>query len=75
MMPELLEAYLITFGWAIVGSLSMGIGVIISLKLFDMSTSKVDEWQLIKEGNIAMGIIFAAFILATGYVVATAIGT
>lgn len=62
-------AYAITFGWAIVGALSMAIGNIIMLKLFDLSTPKVDEWQLIKDGNIPISIIFASMILALGYVI------
>ena len=41
-LREILTAYMITFGWAIVGSDSMGIGIIITLKLFDLSTRKVD---------------------------------
>lgn len=73
-MDTLLEigrAYLITFGWAIVGSVSMGIGIIIALKIFTMSTREVDEWKLIKEGNLPMGIILAALIIALGLVVAS----
>jgi uncharacterized membrane protein YjfL (UPF0719 family) len=62
-------AYLTTFGWAMVGSISMAIGIIISLKLFDLSTPNVDEWDLIKQGNIPIAIIFASLILATAYVI------
>jgi uncharacterized membrane protein YjfL (UPF0719 family) len=72
-MPEILTAYLVTFGWAIVGSVSMGIGIIIALKLFDLSTRNVDEWELIKQGNIAMAIILASVIIALGIVVSAAI--
>jgi uncharacterized membrane protein YjfL (UPF0719 family) len=72
-MPEIFTAYLITFGWAIVGSISMGIGIIIALRLFDFSTRKVDEWELIKQGNIAMAIILASVIIALGIVVSAAI--
>ncbi len=72
-MPEILTAYLITFGWAIVGSISMGIGIIITLKLFDISTRKVDEWELIKQGNIPMAIILASVIISLGIVVSAAI--
>lgn len=68
-----LQLYLITFGWALVGSISMSIGIIIALKIFDLSTPKVDEWQLVKEGNIPIAIIFAAIILALGYVIAACI--
>ena len=68
-MSAIMTAYLITFGWAIVGALSMSIGIIIALKLFDYSTPKVDEWELVKQGNIPIAIIFASLILAVGYVV------
>ena len=72
-MTEILTAYLVTFGWAIVGSVSMGLGIIIALKLFDLSTRNVDEWELIKQGNIAMAIIMASVIIALGFVVSAAI--
>ncbi len=48
-------------------------GIIITLKLFDWSTPKVDEWDLIKQGNLAMAIVLAAVILALGMVVSAAI--
>lgn len=70
---EVLRAYAITFGWALVGSVSMGAGIIIALKMFDWSTRDVDEWSLIKQGNIAMAIIIAAVILSLGIVVSSAI--
>jgi hypothetical protein len=72
-MPDLLSAYLITFGWAIVGSVSMGIGIIIAIKLFDLATREVDEWALVKAGNIPISIILAAIILSLGIVVSAAI--
>ncbi len=70
---EIFTAYAITFGWAIVGSISMGIGIVIALKIFDLSTPKVDEWELIKQGNIPMAIVLAAIILSLGMVIAGAI--
>lgn len=72
-MPELIQAYLITFGWAIVGSVSMGIGIIITVKLFDLTTRDIDEWALVKAGNIPIAIILAAIILSLGIVVSAAI--
>jgi uncharacterized membrane protein YjfL (UPF0719 family) len=72
-LPDIVTAYLITFGWAIVGSVSMGIGIIITLKLFDVSTRNVDEWELIKQGNMPMAIILASVIIALGIVVSAAI--
>ena len=68
-MEGIWSAYAITFGWAIVGSIAMAIGNILVLKLFDLSTPKVDEWDLIKQGNLSIAIIFASMILALGYVI------
>jgi uncharacterized membrane protein YjfL (UPF0719 family) len=72
-MQEIFTAYAITFGWAIVGSISMGTGIVITLKLMDWSTPNVDEWKLIKEGNIPIAIIFGSAILSVGYVIAACI--
>jgi uncharacterized membrane protein YjfL (UPF0719 family) len=72
-MDGILWAYLITFGWAVVGSLSMGLGIILTLKLFALSTRNVDEWELIKQGNLAMAIIIAAVIISLGIVVSSAV--
>jgi len=43
-VQQILEAYLITFGWAIVVSIAMGFGIIIAIRMFDYSTKDVDEW-------------------------------
>lgn len=72
-MSEIFHAYLVTFGWAIVGSLSMGVGIIITLKLFTLTTREVDEWALVKAGNIPIAIILAAVVLSLGIVVSAAI--
>ncbi len=72
-MEQILWAYLVTFGWAIVGSISMGLGIIIAVKMFEMSTRRVDEWELIKQNNIAMAIIMAAVIVSVGIVIAAAV--
>lgn len=68
---DLLKAYLITFGWALVGSISMGVGVLISLKMVFWLNKEVDEWKLIRDGNIPMAIIIGTLILALGFVVAS----
>lgn len=72
-MEQVLWSYLITFGWAIVGAVSMGLGIIIAVKMFELATHRVDEWELIKQNNIAMAIIMAAVILAVALVIASAI--
>ncbi len=66
----ILRLYAVTFGWALVGAISMGIALILMLKLFTWSTKEIDEWQLIKENNIAMAIVLAAVIIGAAIVVA-----
>jgi uncharacterized membrane protein YjfL (UPF0719 family) len=72
-MEELFRAYAITFGWAIVGSIAMGVGIVIALKLFTLATRDIDEWQLVKNGNISIAIILASVIVSLGLVVSSAI--
>ena len=72
-MHDIFKAYLVTVGWALVGSISMGMGIIIALKMFTLSTRNVDEWELIKNGNIPMAIILASFIISLGIVIAAAV--
>jgi uncharacterized membrane protein YjfL (UPF0719 family) len=73
MLQQILLDYAITIGWAIIGSLSMGLGIILTLKLFDWSTRDVDEWDLIKQGNIPVAIILASVVIACGVVISAAI--
>jgi uncharacterized membrane protein YjfL (UPF0719 family) len=72
-MSDVLTHYLITLGWAITGSISMGLGIIIALKLFTWSTKELDEWKLIREGNMAMATILGVIILAVSFVIAASI--
>ncbi|WP_187781972.1 hypothetical protein [Gimesia chilikensis] len=46
-MSGIWMAYLITFGWALVGSVSMGLGIIIAIKMFDFTLRNVFEWELL----------------------------
>jgi len=72
-LETIITAYAITFGWAIVGSVSMGIGIVIALKLFNLSTPRIDEWDLISKGNIAMAIVLSSIVIAVGLVIASAV--
>jgi uncharacterized membrane protein YjfL (UPF0719 family) len=72
-MSEVLTSYLTMLGWALTGSIAMGLGIIIALKLFTLSTRDLDEWKLIREGNMAMATILAVIILAVSLVIAASI--
>ena len=66
----LLEAYLKAIGWAVAGGIGMGLGLIISLKIFTKLTGDVDEWELLKAGNIPIGIVLGTVVLGTSIVIA-----
>ncbi len=72
-MQQILIDYVITFGWAIVGSLGMGTGVLLCLKMFTWATHEIDEWEEIRKNNHSMAIIMAAVILACAWVVSAVI--
>lgn len=72
-MKQVLFDYLITFGWAIVGSIGMGTGLLLCLKMFTWATHEVDEWEELKKNNQSVAIVIAAVILACAWVVSSVI--
>ncbi len=67
-MDILLTQYAITFGWAITGAISMAVSLGILTKLFSW-ISPINEWEELQSGNISVAIVFAAVIVATGFVI------
>ena len=59
---ELLFEYLKTFGWGIVGAITMAVSLWILLKVFTWLTP-IDEWEELKKGNLGIAIILAAVII------------
>ena len=56
--PMSLEGMFAQYGrsllWAITAAIGFGLGVGISLKVFDWLSSDIDEWEEIKKGNICL---------------------
>lgn len=67
-MLYILQQYLITFGWAITGAISMAIALGLMIKIFSWITP-IDEWEELKKGNLGVAIILAATILGTALVI------
>ncbi|OIO52928.1 hypothetical protein AUJ46_06670 [Candidatus Peregrinibacteria bacterium CG1_02_54_53] len=65
---HLLLQYLITFGWALTGAVSMALSLSILLKVFTWITP-IDEWKEIEKGNVCVAIILAAVIIGTALVI------
>ncbi|MFH1523038.1 MAG: DUF350 domain-containing protein [Patescibacteria group bacterium] len=64
--------YLFTFGWALVGAITMAIALALMLKVFNWLTP-IKEWDEIKNGNIAVAIIMASVIIGAALVIGNAI--
>ena len=65
---QILKEYLITFGWAITGAISMAISLGILVKVFSWITP-INEWEEIKAGNKSVAIILSSVILGTALVI------
>ena len=70
---NLLRIYAQTIGWAVVGGLGMALGLAIALKVFTLLSPGIDEWELVKQNNVPIGIILSAVILGTSIVIAVCV--
>ena len=57
-----------SFGWAIVAAISFAFAMGLAIKVFDLLSRGIDEWEEIKKGNLGVSLIFVAMILAVGLV-------
>ncbi len=57
-----------SFGWAIVAAISFAFAMGLAIKVFDMLSQNIDEWEEIKKGNWGVAMIFTAMILSVGLV-------
>ena len=67
-MEILIIQYFITFGWALTGAISMAVALGLLTKIFDW-ISPINEWEELKQGNMAVAIVFAAIIIGTAFVI------
>ena len=68
----ILQEYAFTFGWALIGALSMAISLAVMMKVFNWLTP-INEWEEMKNGNIAIAIVMASVILSAAIVIGNAI--
>ncbi|MDD9879510.1 MAG: DUF350 domain-containing protein [Candidatus Marinimicrobia bacterium] len=55
--------------WAITAAIGFGLGVGISLKVFDWLSTDIDEWAEIRNGNMGVSLIFVSLIVMVGLIV------
>ncbi|MFA4941314.1 MAG: DUF350 domain-containing protein [Patescibacteria group bacterium] len=68
----ILKEYLFTFGWSLVGALSMAIALAIMLWVFSWLTP-INEWEEIKKGNVGVAIVVASVIISAAIVIGNTI--
>jgi uncharacterized membrane protein YjfL (UPF0719 family) len=70
-LGRILINMLLAIAWAVVAAISFAIVIPIGIRLFRALTPGIDELEELKNGNIAVALVFAAFILSlTAIVVA-----
>jgi uncharacterized membrane protein YjfL (UPF0719 family) len=49
-----------SFGWAIVAAVSFAFAMALAIKVFDLMSGEINEWEEIKKGNIGVALIFVS---------------
>ncbi len=62
-----------SIGWALSGGIGMGLGLVLSVKIFTVLTREVDEWAEVKKNNLGMSLILSSVILGTALVIMMAV--
>ncbi|MEC9376507.1 MAG: DUF350 domain-containing protein, partial [Candidatus Neomarinimicrobiota bacterium] len=65
----ILTQYARAVGWSITAAVGFAFGVGIALKVFDMLSTEIEEWEEIKKGNIGVALIFISLIVMVGLLV------
>ncbi|MBI4672546.1 MAG: DUF350 domain-containing protein [Chloroflexi bacterium] len=55
--------------WSIVAAVGFAAAIAIGLQVMHLMTPGLDEWEELKKGNMAVGILWSAFVLAVAIVV------
>ena len=71
-MSRLLLDWAVTVGWALVGSLAMAASFFVFVKLFDLFTRDLNEFEELKKNNLAVGIFMAGLLIGFAIIVSTA---
>ena len=65
----ILMQYIRAIGWSITAAVGFAFGIGIALKVFDMLSTDIDEWEEIKKGNIGVALIFISLIVSVAFLV------
>ena len=63
------NTYLRAIGWSIVAALGFSIGIGLALKVFDLMSTDIEEWEEIKKGNLGVALIFMTLIASVAFLI------
>tara|TARA_Y100000590_G_scaffold456923_2_gene608469 strand:+ start:927 stop:1166 length:240 start_codon:yes stop_codon:yes gene_type:complete len=66
---SVLSTYLRAIGWSVVAALGFSIGIGLALKVFDMMSTDIEEWEEIKNGNMGVALIFVTLIASVAFLI------
>ena len=70
-LVRILINMVLAVAWAVVAAISFAVVITIGIRLFRALTPGIDELEELKKGNLAVALVYAAFILSlTAIVVA-----
>jgi len=69
----MLNKWAMNLGWIIVASIGFGLGTGIAIKIFDLVSVGIDEWEEVKKGNLGVSAIIVSIIVMVGVIVVVSI--
>ncbi|MDD5457231.1 MAG: hypothetical protein PHV30_09375 [Candidatus Margulisbacteria bacterium] len=66
---DLLVKWGVSLGWIVVASIGFAFGVGVSIKVFDLLTKDINEWEEVKKMNWVVGMILTALIVMIGLII------
>ncbi|OGI07811.1 MAG: hypothetical protein A2Y40_07175 [Candidatus Margulisbacteria bacterium GWF2_35_9] len=69
----MLNKWIMNLGWILVASLGFGLGTGIAIKIFDLISTDINEWEEVKKGNMGVVAILVSIIVMVGIIVVVSI--
>ncbi len=72
-LGAMFSKWLMNLGWIIIASAGFGLGTGIAIKIFDLISPNIDEWEEVKKGNLGVVAILVSIIIMVGIIVVVSI--
>jgi len=69
----MINKWIMNLGWILIASLGFGLGTGIAIKIFDLISKDINEWEEVKNGNMGVVAILVSIIVMVGIIVVVSI--